>query len=461
MTGIPLLVVKLAGRPVARYIRYLKAGVEVPADLKVKGRRRLINLPFYLALTLIALWGVAPDIAAGITHLLGYLDLKTGFSISGRASMVALISSGACFFLAERYSRNRLIPLFFPQGRLSEQKKSIRFSIALRIHLNYAVGTLVPLLILVVTLEIIRWELDLTEITAQEFAWDFQVFVMVLAAIFIFGAFRLNQLVARSILNPLENMLEVVDQVHRGDYGTRVKVVTNDELGLLGDASNEMIRGLAERQKLRAEFGRYITPQIRDEILSGRIPLNGEHREATLLFSDLRDFTPFVENHRADEVISGMRAYFTAMHRAIAKYDGLVLQFVGDEIEAVFGVPVPYPEHPDKAVLAALQMRRNLEELNQERKKRGRPVFGHGIGIHTGTVLAGNSGSEDQSAYSLIGSTVNVASRIQGLTREFGCDILVSRRTASRLEGEFALRELPPRMVKGYSKEVHLYRLQG
>ncbi len=461
MTGVPVLIVRLIGKPVAEYIRYLRAGAEVPEELREKGRRRLINLPFYLALTLIALWGIAPDFAAGVSILLGHMDMKTGFSISGRASLVAMISAGVCFFLVESYSRTRLIPLFFPNGRLTELKKTIRFSIAHRIHSSYALGTLVPLLILIITLEILRWEVDLAGMTVQEFARDIQIFILVLSLIFIIGAFRLNQLVTRSILNPLENMLSVVDRIRKDDYGARVRVVTNDELGLLGDASNDMIEGLAERKKLRAEFGKYITPQIRDEILSGRIPLNGEHREATLLFSDLRDFTPFVETHRADEVISGMRAYFTAMHRAIRKYDGVVLQFVGDEIEAVFGVPVPFPDHPDKAVLAALEMRRNLEALNRERREMGQPTFDHGIGIHTGTVLAGNSGSEDQLAYALIGSTVNVASRIQGLTREFDCDILLSKTTAELLQGEFRMEDLPPRMVKGYSKKVCICRLKG
>lgn len=99
MTGVPVLILHLAGRPVAEYIRSLKAGVEIPEDLAERGRRRLINLPFYLALTLIILWGIAPDVAAGTFIFLGYLDMKTGFSISGRASLMALISSGVCFFL--------------------------------------------------------------------------------------------------------------------------------------------------------------------------------------------------------------------------------------------------------------------------------------------------------------------------------------------------------------------------
>jgi len=91
-----------------------------------------------------------------------------------------------------------------------------------------------------------------------------------------------------------------------------------------------------------------------------------------------------------------MRSYFTAMQNAISKHQGLVLQYVGDEVEAVFGIPVPYKSHADKAVLAALEMRKNLEDLNRARAEEGKMPFRHGIGIHTGEVLAGNTGSEDR-----------------------------------------------------------------
>jgi class 3 adenylate cyclase len=222
-----------------------------------------------------------------------------------------------------------------------------------------------------------------------------------------------------------------------------------------------MIKGLSEREMIRTAFGKYVTPEIRDEILAGRIPLQGERREATVMFSDLRDFTPFVENNQPEEVIASMRTYFTVMHRIIRRHKGLVLQFVGDEIEAVFGVPVRFEDHAGAAVRAALEMRKALEEINQERSNQAKPAFFHGIGIHSGKVLSGNSGSEEQSAYSLIGNTVNVASRIQGLTRELGCDILASQETVEQLVGSCHMEKQPPRLVKGYSKPIIVYRILG
>ncbi len=202
-----------------------------------------------------------------------------------------------------------------------------------------------------------------------------------------------------------------------------------------------------------------MTPEIRDEILSGRIPLEGERREATVLFADLRNFTPFVEDNPPEEVILGMRAYFTSMHQAIHLHRGLVLQFVGDEIEAVFGVPVHFEGHADAAVRAALEMRKALEELNIKRSAQGKPIFAHGVGIHSGDVLAGNTGSEEQSAYALIGNTVNVASRIQDLTKELGCDILASGETIEQLKESFQMDKESPRLVKGYSRPITVHRI--
>jgi len=285
------------------------------------------------------------------------------------------------------------------------------------------------------------------------------VFTVVLCGIFLVSAGILNRLVVRSIVAPLENILDVNTRVRQGDYEARIKVVSNDEIGVLGDSGNAMIRGLAERETLRNAFGQYVTPEIRDEILSGRIPLEGVRREGTVMFADLQSFTPFVESNPPEEVMRSMRAYFTRMQQAIRLHRGLVIQFAGDEIEAVFGVPVYFENHADAAVSAALDMRKALEALNRERTAEGKVAFAHGIGIHSGSVLAGNSGSEEQSAYCLIGNTVNVAARIQGLTRNVGCDILISGETVKQLSVSPEMDQQPPRRVKGYSKPITVYRL--
>ena len=288
-----------------------------------------------------------------------------------------------------------------------------------------------------------------------------KAYILVITLIIIVIGTLLSVIFGIYFSRPIRKLQESAKALGAGDFDQRVQIKRNDEIGDLASAFNKMAEGLSEREKIRETFGKYVSPEIRDEILSGRIPFDGERRMATVLFSDLRDFTPYVEGHSPEEVIKGLRSYFTAMQKAISLNNGLVLQYVGDEIETVFAVPIWYEDHAQKAIMAALDMRVSLQELNRIRTAEGFTPFRHGIGIHTGEVLAGNTGSEDRLSYTLIGNTVNLTSRIEGLTKKFKCDILASEETVKRLTGSFNLKKEPPQMVKGYSKPITIYRVIG
>jgi class 3 adenylate cyclase len=455
--GLLIGMVHLVLRPIRSYLKLIKGGGRPTDDLETQAKARLINLPFVFIPICGGFWLVAPALVICWFYLSGELDLRTSVVLAVRSSLIGLIAATISFFLVELFSRRRMIPRFFPHGKLTEVKDTAKLSIDRRIRAFYRLGSVTPMVILVVTLLTLQWQVDSTTITARDYGAGILTFSLILMGVMFVSAGALNRLVSHSIADPVRNMVSVVDRVQAGDYTARIAVISNDEIGVLGDAGNDMIRGLAERERLRTAFGKYVTPEIGREILSGRIPLAGERREATVMFADLRGFTPYVESHPPEEVIADMRAYFTAMHRAINAHQGVVLQFVGDGIEAVFGVPVPYEKHAEAALRAALDMRSALAELNREFAARGKEPFTHGVGIHTGAVLAGNTGSEDQSAYALIGDTVNVASRIEGLTKTFGCDLLVSEATVSKLEGRYFLRERPPTEVKGFSKPIVVY----
>jgi len=447
-------------RPVSHCLTRMKDGLEVEGVRLEQARRRIINLPFFFVGIHVCLWVLFPALIFFVSYLIRFMDLRTAVVFSIRASMVGFITSSIAFYRIEGYCRKGLIPLFFPEGLLTELKGTQNLSIGRRIRWFYGMGTVLPLVVLMVTLVTVQWELAPGTMTAREYGLRIIVFTVVLCGIFLVSAGILNRLVVRSIVAPLKNILDVNTRIRQGDYDGHIKVVSNDEIGVLGDSGNAMIRGLAERETLRSAFGQYVTPEIRDEILSGRIPMEGERREGTvMMFADLENFTPFVENNPPEEVMRSMRTYFTRMQQAIRLHRGLVIQFAGDEIEAVFGVPVYFENHADAAVSAALDMRKALEALNRERIVQGKTAFAHGIGIYSGSVLAGNSGSEEQSAYCLIGNTVNVAARIQGLTRNVGCDILISGETVEQLGVSPKMEQQPPRRVKGYSKPITVYRI--
>jgi adenylate cyclase len=248
-------------------------------------------------------------------------------------------------------------------------------------------------------------------------------------------------------------------QVEQGNLQVRCPVVSNDELGAVAEGFNRMVEGLRERDLIRETFGKYVTQAVRDEILSGRVDLAGHTREVTILFADLRDYTPWVETHDPREVVRDLNEYFTLMEGAIRAHEGLVLQYIGDEIEAVFGAPIAHPRHPELAVRAALEMRGRLAAWNAGRSRDGQPALRHGIGIHTGRVLAGNIGSPDRLSWALVGDPVNVAARLQALNKDFGSDILVTAETARRLEAPMGLEALPAVTVKGRTTAVEIYRV--
>jgi adenylate cyclase len=462
MAGIvaPLvLIIFLILRPVSQCIRIWRKGQEPSENLLDMARRRLLNVPFVIIPVHLFLWVTLPALFFVYGYFVGNIDAHSALILWIRTAMIGFITSAFAFFSTETHARNKLIPLFFPQGRLEEQKGAARLLISRRIRAVYRLSGLIPLAVLVITLITLAWEVHHFRIDINTFASGIVRFSLVLFLIFSVSAGVLNRLVSRSIVDPLEDMLQVMKRVHVGDYNTRVRVVTNDEIGALGDSTNLMIEGLAEREKIRSVFGKYVSPEIRDQILSERIPLEGELREATVLFADLRDFTPFIESIPPKEAVKILNGYFQAMAGAIQRHKGLILQFIGDEIEAVFGVPLPSEDHPSAAARAALEMRRELEKFNTAIIQKGGNPLRHGIGLNTGMVLAGNIGSPDRLAYSLVGDTVNVASRIQDLTKNTGQDILLSETTQQRLGQEFVVKEFPPFKVKGKHLPLTLYAL--
>ena len=450
----------LIQRPLSELMNRFRAGKKVQTKLKEKAKRRLLNLPIILSMVSLGMWIVITALVVILFEFSEIVSARAPLFIFFRSVMIGMVSSALSFFLVENYSRKNLIPWFFPQGKLSAVPGTLKIPIGRRIRVLYMAGTSIPMVILVGTLSFVLWRMEEDSfITLMEFGREVLIFSVILWMIFVVIALSLSRLVRKSISNPLGEILDVVGKVKGGDFTKRIRVVSNDEIGTLGDTGNEMITALIDRDKIRDTFGKYVTPEIRDKILAGRIPVNGERREATVLFSDLRAFTSYVQENKSEEVIKSMRAYFTAMETAIHRYKGLVLQYVGDEVEGVFGVPIAYEGHADQAVLAALEMRKNLDALNETRLKEGKKPFKHGIGIHTGEVLAGNTGSHDRLSYALIGDTVNLGSRIEDLTKKFHCDILISEDTVKHLTSSFEMKKCPPHKVKGYSKPITVFQI--
>jgi class 3 adenylate cyclase len=231
--------------------------------------------------------------------------------------------------------------------------------------------------------------------------------------------------------------------------------------GYIGSSAKKLVihDHLEQREKRYVInlFGKYVTPEIRDQILAGKIPLNGERTEATVLIADLGNFTPYVEENSPEEVVNSLRKYFTVMQKSIRRHQGLVLQYVGDEIVAAFGAPLACADHASRAMQAAMEMQKNLHNLNKERAREGKKPLRHRIGIHTGEVLAGNTGSEDQPSYTLIGDTVNIASRLQEFNKQRGTEVIFSIATREEIPDHVRVRKLESARLKGISRPIEIF----
>ncbi len=432
-----------------------------PGPAGDKARRRALLLPAFVALmsgggwiAAAFIWGVVWPLLAGDFVLGRSLRSMFGITFVAGPFVTAIV-----FFGTERLMRHEL-PRLFPDGELSAVRVP-RLRVRTRMLVAFLLLGLLPLAVLsVVALTRADALRSADAATAAAIIYNLNLVIVVLAVGGLLVSIGLAVLVAASVAQPLRAVQAAMAQVRRGSFDARCAVVSNDEIGAVAEGFNAMVQGLREREAIRETFGRYVSPEVRDEILAGRVSGAGAQREVTILFADLRDFTPWVEASPPAEVVVDLNAYFTEMDAAIRAHGGLVLQFIGDEIEAVFGAPIEDARHADAALAAAREMDQRLDAWNAARRKAGKAGLRHGIGIHTGTVIAGNIGSSERMSYALVGDAVNVASRIQALNKDLGTHILISGVTRARLSSTAELESLPAVRVKGRSAELEVFALR-
>ncbi len=276
--------------------------------------------------------------------------------------------------------------------------------------------------------------------------------------------------VARSIRNPLTLMVDATTAIASGKLDTHLGITRHDEFGVLAHHFDHMAKDLRERQYIRDTFGRYVSEDVARALLtSGHAPtLGGEERVVTILFSDLRDYTTISEHMSPAQMVDMLNKYLSVMNAVIDEHRGCVIEFLGDAILAVFGAPQYYPEHAECALRCAIKMRECLKELNHEWEKHdlaqlwqkaGVAQLEARIGLHTGSVVAGNLGSPTRMKYTVIGDSVNVAARLENLNKEFGTSILLSDGVRAHLPSEHAI-EMEDRgshVVKGRQQSIRVF----
>jgi class 3 adenylate cyclase len=270
--------------------------------------------------------------------------------------------------------------------------------------------------------------------------------------------------VALSSMRVHRAMQELIDEMARvqaGDLSGQWSPHSTDEFLDLDKGFNQMLAGLREREQIKDTFGRFVSREVADAILEGRVPLAGEQREVTIFFQDLRGFTTMSERMQPTDLLRVLNRFFTEVVAAIESEGGVVKQFTGDGVMALFGAPVLHADDPARAVRAALGLVERLRSLNARLSAEGTPTLRVGVGIHTGDVVAGRIGPDTRVEYGVVGDPVNMASRIEGLTKEVQATILVSRVTADRLGEEFVFGRTAVLPVKGKQQPVEVVEILG
>ncbi len=297
---------------------------------------------------------------------------------------------------------------------------------------------------------------------AFQFRWVVQEMLYVFAVL-LGGSFLAARHYCRNLELMFDLELKALSAVESGNYDSFVPVVSRDEFSQIARHTNEMIEGLRDRERIKRSFGKYLSPTVAESILSSEEETNlgGREVEVAVLFTDLRDFTPYSESCPPQELIEILNDYFTMVVDQVHGHDGILDKFIGDAAMAVFGLASGERNACDDALETSLEIRNGLEDLNEKLVGRGLTPLRNGVGIHFGNVVAGNIGSEERLEYTVIGDTVNTASRLEGATKDLPTPIAMSIEAYEHLShrNRDRLTQIGEVALKGKSQPLTVYGL--
>ena len=272
----------------------------------------------------------------------------------------------------------------------------------------------------------------------------------------LFGSIR----IARRVTRPVRKLAIAARQVAAGNYGEPILLQQDDEIGELATAFNNMSKGLTERDQVRDILGKVASHEVAEQLLRQNIELGGEERDVTVLFTDIRNFTALCENYPPALTIGLLNRYLTLINAILDEHEGVIDKYTGDGVMALFGAPIGRSDDPQRAVLAALAIDKRMRLLADELAAEQLPNPDVGIGVNTSRVVAGNIGSPTRLNYTVLGDGVNLASRLESLTKRYRVPIIVGETTAAHARN-FVYLELDKVRVRGKNVAVRIFQPLG
>jgi adenylate cyclase len=432
----------------------LHEGLAVDSASLTQARRRLIHLPWFAA----AICGVAwflcvPVFIGAFLQVQNPLDprllwhLPISFCVSG---FIAVTHS---FFLVELASHWGLFPVFFRDARADRTPNIFTLSLRGRGIMWAVSASICPIASLLLLIFAPRSP-------AINAGW-FAAFVGGIGIAFgIFTALMMSRLVAK----PIDQLRAAADAVSRGDLDVDLGLAgarRADEFGRLLSEFDHMVRELREKEKLRRTFGLHVGRRAADQILARDPGLSGREEEITVMFVDMRSWTARTSVSAPADVVEVMNDFFRVTVRVVEEeHRGMVNKYLGDGFMAIFGAGDSGCNHARDAVAAGREILSAVKTLNDELAAKGRAPIQIGIGIHSGPAIVGSVGSPQRLEFTAIGNTVNIASRIEGLTKTMNRPLLVTAAVRHRSSDSFRFEEMPPQEVRGIDGRLSVFAVR-
>jgi adenylate cyclase len=420
------------------------------SDVPSQARREVLQYPASVALVSLAMWFVA-GFFFGFLLTGAWQALTSVFGVGG------ILTSAIVYFALGAVWRP-VVWLFFPDGRVGEIRAWPN-SVKWRLVLGFILVGLYPAALLSLT-AISRAQALIDAENPQVILQNLYIALGVISLVAALAGIALAVLVSHSILDPLQRLRDGMRRVAQNDLSISLLADTNDELAIVSRGFNDMVAGLRRAEVMRNLLNLYVSPEVAREALEHGTKLGGQLVECSVLFSDIRGFTSLSEQMPPEQLIDLLNRYMSRMVDVVIANGGLVNKFGGDSLLAVFGSPLnPAKAHAAQAIRAALHMQMALKSFNQEQVKKLQPELQIGIGIASGPVVAGNVGGEGRIEYTVIGDTVNLAARLQDLTKQMGRSVLVSAATVEQAAQAmpFAAEPMLPVEVRGKSEPVKIF----
>lgn len=426
------------GEPVSRVPRYIL--------------QQVLNYPLWHAALSLGMWVLAALIATFATGAQNWLSSFLQIVGTGGVLTTPLV------YLGTDLAWRPLVSTFFPSGRLNDIE-AYRLPILWRLLAVFVLISVYPsFLITYIALD--RGQAMLVADQPQAILNNMKIAAFFILFATLLASLGMTMMMARGITRPLRALVAAMKRVGHNDFSAQVTVATNDELGYLSERFNLMTDRLRRSEMLRNLLNLYVSPEVaRAAIENGGVALAGQTVECTVLFLDIRQFTNLAERLAPDELLNLLNRYMSGMIDIVMKNGGFVNKMGGDSLLAVFGTPLnPAVDHPARAIRTALGMCRGLAEFNASQHETQRPELRVGIGVATGSVVAGNVGGEGRLEYTVLGDTVNLAARLQEQATILGFDILLSAEaySAARKWMDLEAKELSL-TVKGKEQPLLVY----